>query len=240
MKSSQCLCNKCCKSINASPVDPYPKSMYASQYMVNYPKKRSAHSSPFSSMSNFLPQEAVDLESSYNSTYKAHPCRPSSSCAKRERKDDSPSIRYENQSTYSQTFLRPNAGKFPVMTTVYMNHTKPELEISKKTVYSESFAAGKKGSFMNISNPNIKLSSSAQAEFVYPRISHYGKEFNKVKKPEGTHSRFTTHDSTFVLKPSKVQYITSHKRDFVRYSQESYDQNHELCLNKTISINPNK
>ena len=93
---------------------------------------------------------------------------------------------------------------------------------------------------MNISNPNIKLSSSAQAEFIYPRISHYGKEFNKVKKPERTNSRFTPHESTFVLKPSKVQYITSHKRDFVRYSQETYDQNHELCLNKSPSINLHK
>jgi hypothetical protein len=198
--------------------------------MLNYPKKRSGQSSPFYSISNFLPQQAVDLETSYNSVYKAHKTRPSSTESKIKKSSSSPKISYQNSSTYSSTFTKPIAGKFPVMTTVYMNHSKPELQVRKKTVYSEDFGTGK-GSFMKITNPNIKLSTSAQADFDYPRVTSYAKDFNTLKKNNEKKSRFALQETSFLMKPCQLQYTTTHKREFIRYS-ESYDQNYELCINQ--------
>ena len=232
---TNCLCTQCSpshpfKSKNLH-LDPYPESMYRSQYMLNYQARPGSLVPPFGTISNFLPQAKVDLKSTYQAEYIPHKSRPSSQSSLNTRSSSAPQIKYVNSTTYSNSFTKHTANKFPVMTGIYIDHRKKDLKVSKRTVYSEEFKQ-KKGSFVKIENPNIKLSQTAQTGFEYPRVTTAQREFKDLSKHIEKNSRFRPYEMSLKLKSCEAQYLTTHKREFAFQDSSLASQNFELCIKK--------
>lgn len=235
-KSKSCLCTQCSPAnplrSNTHTLDPYPESMYRSQYMLNFKAKPTRQASPFKIANKLLPQDSIDLKSTYQTEYLHHNTRPSSHDPCKTRSASVPQITYKNTTTYSEFFPKHSAEKFPVMTGFAIDHRKKNLKVSKKTVYNEDFKE-MKGSFVKIENPNIKLSHSAQAEFDYPRVSTVQREYRDLSKYIEKNPRFKPYEFSFKMKSCNAQYLTTHKREFVVQETTPALQNFELCLKKS-------
>ena len=238
-----CLCSQCSSGHGLKSktfqLDPYPESMYRSQYMLNFQARSGSQAPPFGTMSNFLPQAKVDFTSTYQTEFIPHQSKPSSSQGNlNARSSSAPQIKYANSTTYSNSFTNHKAKKFPIMTGIYIDHRKKGLRVGKRTVYSEEFKE-KTGSFVKIENPNIKLSQTAQLGFEYPRVTTAQREYKDLSKYIEKKSRFKPYEMSFKLKSCEAQYLSTHKREFILQDSSPALQNFELCLKKSQTSKAN-
>ena len=232
-----CLCSLCTCTKHICPGsyfhEPYPKCIYKSQYKTNFSQKVLKPVAKFKHMSNFLPMQPVDLETTNHHFYKPPKSlsRPESTCSRPERPaSTAPKVNFELSSTYASSYKGWSVDPFPIMKQVHINHLKKDCRLDGKTVYSNSFLNRKNKNIKNPSpyyNPNIKMSTTSQIGFSYPKETTQRKEFKDYSRVVKRPRVFLCKERMPRLTPTASQYITTNKQDY---------RKHDILIDPKVAV----
>lgn len=209
-----CLCSLCTCKKHICPGtyfhEPYPKSIYSSQYSSSFQQKTPTKTAKFSYPTNFFPLKCLDFETTNSLCYTPHPI-VSTKTIERPRPQSAPKALQSYSTTYANSYLHWEVPAFPIMKQEHIDHTKAELKLTDKTIYSENFQRKKGETAKMFANVNFK--SSAAINFGFPKESVQRADYKKITK-RYVGVKGASNSTDFSMKPTNGQYFTTMKKDY--------------------------
>ncbi|CAG9325803.1 unnamed protein product [Blepharisma stoltei] len=139
-----CLCPLCTCGKHKCPgpisIEPYPKSMFNTQYTDNFHKHKPARPAPFKSINNFYSNQLIDFETTSEQFFKPIVTQPVLSLPA-YRPNPPPQMGLSGLTSYSSNFPSWGTGGVYYVKQAHIRHTNDSLPLANKTSYTEGFRA---------------------------------------------------------------------------------------------------
>ena len=215
--SGNCICSLCTCGKHICPNgyfhEPYPKSIYKSQYRKNYDPKPLKKTLSFSYISNFLPLQAVDLESTNQDYYKGQKSH-SSLDFKPLRPQSAPKTPLCQSTTYANSYMHYDVSTFPVMKQIHIKHHNSELKIDNTTIYKQSFQNFTPNQAKIPTNQANSLNCSANINFSFPKNSTQRNDYKDFSKNVIFEKKIRQYQPILKMKSTSNQYLSTTKKDY--------------------------
>lgn len=138
----KCLCPLCTCHKHICPSsgipDPYPVSIFNSQYMSNYQSRSPDKTKIPINRGNFFPSAPFDFETTSGDCYKPHQNSPINSYS-RHVPNSAPKFQFNAKSSYANNFVNWGTGLNSIVKNKHEKHTTNELKLNTKTSYRDNY-----------------------------------------------------------------------------------------------------
>ena len=230
-RTRNCLCLICTCGKHICPAkaikDPYPSSIFNSQYMNNFQNKTPQKTIIPINRGYFIPTASFDFETTNEENYKPHNISVLNVETSKPSPSSPPRTAFYGKSNYSSNFVNWGSIVNQIVKPKPVNHSSNEVKLKQKTSYRDNFSPISPNDAASARPEQIKNNGNTridpQARFFKDTTNK--KEFKDFSKVFEKEKEYKQESLIPRMKSVDNHYISTAKRD---YKNTGYELDHRL------------